>query len=607
MILTRWKKSSCLIPAFIALMLSAPGIAPFGLQAAPAQAYHRFSPGPVADLAAATGVPPKPTTGPAPTETPTPRPTATPTSTAIPGQSTLLFSDDFDGSSLDTSKWNTCHWWGDGGCTIEPNGELEWYQPENVVVSDGTLKLNAEHKTVKAKNGKTYQYSSGMVSTGRDTWDKTVPPRFAYQYGYAEMRAKLPKGQGLWPTFWMLPANGDDLPEVDIAEVIGRQFGTNFMVLHYRDQDGVHRSISRAWQGPDWAADWHTFALDWTPDALTWYVDGVPRFRYTDRTHIPSQPMTLVANLAVGGRWPGVPDSTTSFPRQMEVDYVKVWSEMPPAAVATATAVAPLLLTPPTPRFSPTPTAAPGHPELLFSDGFDGTSLNTDKWTTCYWWGDGTGCTNSGNKELTWHLPEEVLVSDGTLKLRAQKRTVTDSQGKSYGYTSGMVTTGRGTADDPALDKFAFQYGYAEIRAKVAKGQGLWSSFWLLPADQGWPPEIDVMSVRGSETDQVRMSVYYFAPDGSQGRTVRSWSGPDLSADWHTFGLDWRPDGLDWYVDGVKRASEPNASHVPAQPMYLVIDLAVGGSFPGAPDSTTSFPSYFEVDYVKVWNGRPTG
>ena len=552
---------------------------------------------------------------PAPGPTSTPRPTATPTSTAAPGQPTLLFSDEFSGTSLDGSKWNTCHWWGNEGCTLETNGELVWYQPDDVLVSDGTLKLRAQKRAIKASDGKTYRYTSGMVTTGKDTWDLSEPPKFAFQYGYAETRVKVPKGQGLWPAFWLLPASKEVLPEIDIMEIIGRKFNTNYMVLHYRADDGTHRSSSRGWEGPDWSADWHTFALDWQPTALTWYVDGVPRFRYTNTAHIPAESMVVVLNLAVGGRWPGPPDSTTPFPSALEVDYVKVWSEMPPTAVVTTKLVeqppATTEVPTPSPRatepgFTPTPTAVPGQATLLFSDNFDGPTLDPNKWNTCFWWGDGHGgCTIITANELEWYQPDNVLVSEGTLKLRVQKQTIHTGDNKTYDYTSGMVSTGRSTQDDPLPDKFAFQYGYAEIRAKIPAGQGLWPSFWLLPANQGWPPELDVMTISGAQTNETIMGVYYFNTDGSQGRNMRPWRDPDLSAGWHTFAVEWQPSGIFWYVDGVKRWGDTNPVHSPATPMYLIVSLAVRGDYPGPPDSTTPLPSYFEIDYAKVWSERP--
>jgi beta-glucanase (GH16 family) len=281
-------------------------------------------------------------------------------------------------------------------------------------------------------------------------------------------------------------------------------------------------------------------------------------------------------------------------------------TETPGEELETLVTVTPTPVPVVTPKFTPTPTAVPGQPTLLFSDDFDGTALDTNRWTTCYWWAEGKdGCTIISDNELEWYRPDNVLVSDGSLKLRGQEQTFQASNGRTYDYTSGMVTTGRTGQDDPLPDRFAFQHGYAEIRARVPRGQGLWSSFWLLPSDQGWPPQIDAMILRGDQPNEMTMGVYFNYEDGGQGRNSRPWRGPDLSAGWHTFAVEWQPEGLAWYVDGVKRWADNDPQHVPGEQMYLILNLAIRGDYPGPPDSDTPFPSDFEIDYVKVWSERP--
>ena len=248
----------------------------------------------------------------------------------------------------------------------------------------------------------------------------------------------------------------------------------------------------------------------------------------------------------------------------------------------------------------------PGEITLLFSDDFDGTSLDTDKWTTCYWWRDASGgCTIVTSNELQWYQPDDVLVADGVLKLQAQERTATTGDGKVYEYTSGMVSTGRDFEDDPSPDRFAFQYGYAEIRARIPKGTGLRPAFWIVAADQEWPPEIDVVSFTGDQRNRAKFGVMFINPDTSNGGRWHEWIGPDFSRGWHTFAVDWQPAGISWYVDGIKRWSFTDPARIPSEPMYLLIEFAVGGDWPGPPDSSTPLPSYFEIDYVKVWNRRP--
>ena len=236
-----------------------------------------------------------------------------------------IFTDEFDAPALDSDKWVTCYWWADGGCNIASNNELEWYQPQNVTVANGTLQLTAQKQTINAANGTTYDYTSGMVTTGKITSENDVPHHFIYQYGYAEIKARVPAGQGLWPAFWLLPADHNSRPEIDVLEVQGDDTHTNHMNFHYLDETGSRISIGEEWIGEDFAAEWHVFGLDWQPDAIVWYVDGVERWRFEDERYVPNEPMYLLLNLAVGGDWPGAPDASTIFPSTYEIDYARVW------------------------------------------------------------------------------------------------------------------------------------------------------------------------------------------------------------------------------------------------------------------------------------------
>jgi beta-glucanase (GH16 family) len=244
---------------------------------------------------------------------------------------TLLFDEQFSTRTLDTSKWVPTYWWGDHGCTISTNGELEWYRPEGVSVANGALRLTADRRPVTGSDGKLYNYTSGVVTTGKARWQEAAPDRFAFKYGYAEMRAKLPKGQGLWPAFWLLSCDQDWPPEIDVLETLGHQPNVVYMTVHFPAGDGSAASSGGKWTGPDFSAGWHTFGVDWQPGAITWYVDGVERRRYTNPAHIPDEPMYLLLNLAVGGTWAGAPDASTVFPAHYDIDYVRVWSSRPAA------------------------------------------------------------------------------------------------------------------------------------------------------------------------------------------------------------------------------------------------------------------------------------
>jgi len=246
----------------------------------------------------------------------------------------LLFADEFDGTALDQSRWHTCFWWASTTCSIESNHELQLYTGESALIDGGLLRLRADRQRMAGWNGKPYQYTSGMVMTGGRKGEK--PPGFTFTYGYAEARLRVPRGRGLWSAFWLLPVSYQSRPEIDVTEVIGLDTNVQNMHYHYATPSGSRRDPGSTWIGPDFAGEWHTFAVDWRPDAIVWYTDGVERWRFTDRAAISSEPMYVLLNLAVGGDWPGAPDASTPFPSSLDVDYVRIWKRSEAGAASTA-------------------------------------------------------------------------------------------------------------------------------------------------------------------------------------------------------------------------------------------------------------------------------
>jgi beta-glucanase (GH16 family) len=235
---------------------------------------------------------------------------------------TVLLDENFDGDSLDTRVWNTCHWWGDEGCTIASNDELEWYRPEQVSVSDGVLRLTADRIPTRGSDGKDYDYRSGMVTTGPVDSDDDVG-KVSWTYGTVEARFRVPAGRGLWPAIWMLPLDRESRPEIDILEVIGQDPGRLIMHFHPRDRDEESPNEEYRLPGRTLAEGWHTIRLDWQPERLTWSLDGKQVWRLTG-SDVPDEPMYLVLNLAVGGVYPGPPNETTEFPATFEIDRVRI-------------------------------------------------------------------------------------------------------------------------------------------------------------------------------------------------------------------------------------------------------------------------------------------
>jgi beta-glucanase (GH16 family) len=221
--------------------------------------------------------------------------------------------------------------------------------------------------------------------------------------------------------------------------------------------------------------------------------------------------------------------------------------------------------------------------KLTFQDEFDGDALNTRKWNP----NDPGG--RERNHELQAYVKDAFEVRGGVLFIHADQRQAL-YDGKQRAYTSGMMTT---------LGKFRQEYGRFEIRCQVPRGKGLWPAFWLLPETPGWPPEIDVLEILGHNPTRVHMT-HHFRDEQQKHRSHGgSWVGPDFSADYHEFAVEWSPQAIVWYVDGAQRFRSEKS--IPHCKMYLLVNLAVGGDWPGAPDERTHFPVAFAVDYVRVY------
>ncbi len=236
--------------------------------------------------------------------------------------------------------------------------------------------------------------------------------------------------------------------------------------------------------------------------------------------------------------------------------------------------------------------------KLIWSDEFNGNELDTTKWS----YDIGDGCPNLcnwGNGELQYYRSENASFTDSSLLITAKK----EDYGKSN-YTSAKIKT-KNLAD--------WTYGRFEARMKLPKGQGMWPAFWMLSADNkygGWPNsgEIDIMESLGHEPDKIYGSVH-FGPPYNHYTEPYTLSTGDFSDAFHIFAFEWTKDTLSWYVDGNLYSQKTRTQIDPWLPFdekfYLILNLAVGGSLPGTPDSSTVFPQSMEVDYVRVY-GSPS-
>jgi beta-glucanase (GH16 family) len=189
------------------------------------------------------------------------------------------------------------------------------------------VRLRVDNIT-QQQHGRAIPFTSGMLSTGGGS--DSSPPRFTPQYGYFEIRARVPAGNGLWPAFWMLTL-AQKTPEIDIMEILSRDPARVHLHYHYTDDSGEEQDFGASWSGGDFSTGWHTFAVDWEPDAIIWYVDGVERNRFEGK-YVAAEPLYLILNLQVGGAdsWSGPADATTTFPAYFDIDYVRVWQRARP-------------------------------------------------------------------------------------------------------------------------------------------------------------------------------------------------------------------------------------------------------------------------------------
>jgi beta-glucanase (GH16 family) len=170
-------------------------------------------------------------------------------------------------------------------------------------------------------------------------WRTTVSPRlpdeylsgalvsypFGQLYGVFEMRARLPRGRGLWPAFWLLPCDLSWPPEIDVMEVLGHDPQTLYTTVHTA-QLGHNQHFGRAHHDVDLSRDFNDFAVDWGPEQIVFYLNGVAIFAHRTPNDL-HKPCYLLLNLAVGapGSWPGAPDAATPFPASMAVAHVRAW------------------------------------------------------------------------------------------------------------------------------------------------------------------------------------------------------------------------------------------------------------------------------------------
>ena len=230
----------------------------------------------------------------------------------------LVWSDEFNGNSLDTNTWNyeigTGSWgWG--------NNEQQYYTDRNIKVSNGTMKITAKREDYGGM-----KYTSSRITTKN---------KKNFKYGKIEARIKMPKFKGVWPAFWMLGANQDSVGwpkcgEIDIVEAINDEnlvYGT----LHWFHDPGNNNADSGSSVAVANRTEYHVYGVEWTADKLRWYVDGKV-YRTMDVSNDSFSEVRkeyfVIFNMAIGGQWPGYDIDETAFPATMEVDWVRAYKKV---------------------------------------------------------------------------------------------------------------------------------------------------------------------------------------------------------------------------------------------------------------------------------------
>lgn len=246
------------------------------------------------------------------------------------------------------------------------------------------------------------------------------------------------------------------------------------------------------------------------------------------------------------------------------------------------------------------PSAAPTHWRPTFIETFE--TLDFLRWSTAYWWG---GRYNTAGELQMYVDPmfsaqqslslSPFSIADGMLTIQADRvspQVASHLEGRHY--ISGMLTTEK---------SFSQLYGYFEMRARFPFGRGLWPAFWMASADRSWPPEIDIVEVLGDQPTTLYATIHF----GTKRRPLKRGfplTVANVTSDFHTYGVLWTPQFVAWYFDGnhVADAATPKGMH---RPMYLLVNLAVGGKWPGSPDDTTKFPAKMQISYIKVYAMPP--
>jgi len=463
----------------------------------------------------------------------------------------LVFEENFEGPNLNLSKWeydlgNGVWGWG--------NGELEYYRKskENVYIENNQLHIKA-----KVESYGNQEYTSGKITTKHT---------FQFTYGYVEAKIKIPIGKGIWPAFWMLGANIDDIDwpdcgEIDILEAINEEKKI-YSTLHWRNEDtnepgdfGNNKEIESIDQ-------FHKYGLKWTEEEISVHIDDIEYFKINlsnIKTEAFHKPFYLLLNLAVGGEWPRYDIDTSVFPLEMVIDYIKIYQSKENYKYLEK--------------------------HLIFYDDFNSEELDRNKWS--YDIGTGTNGWGTYQKQYYTSKKDNIFLSDSYLYIRAKKENY-----KNCAYTSGRITT---------KNSLNFTYGIIEAKIKFPLVNGVSPGMWLSGTFNKniWPNcgEIDALIVTDSNQE---------ISSGCTWDEYKSYfkkTNLDLTK-FNVYTIIWDKNYITIYVDDLEiykidiTPSELIAFH---HHFFLNLNVLIGGYTVNNAIDTSAFPIDMIVDYIKIY------
>ena len=462
----------------------------------------------------------------------------------------LIFEENFDTGNLNSSKWeydlgNGIYGWG--------NQELQYYRKnsENLFIENNQLHIRA-----KAEKFGEFDYTSAKILT-KNT--------FHFTYGYVEARIKLPKGKGIWPGFWMLGANIDEVNwpncgEIDILEAINDDDN----IHHYLHFNGEYQKDNKKFGlniNIEKRDEFHIYGLKWTKDEIVMYVDNIEnlKIKLSDtETDAFNKPFYLLLNVAIGGEFPGFDIDDKKLPLEMIIDYIHIYQENENCNYFEK--------------------------KLVWEDNFNGEKLDISKWS--YQIGNGGWGWGTGQKQYYTNSTSNIFLENSTLHIKAKLENY-----KTYSYTSGRIHT---------QDTFQFTYGIIELKILFPSVNGVSPGFFLATNYRSNILEFnEIDALIGRDGNNILSSGCIWGNGASYFKELQY----DIKK-FNIYTIIWDKKYITIYLDDLEIYKIDITSEglkVFHYPFYLNLDVLVGGETVFEDIDINSFPAEMLVDYIKIY------